>query len=210
MEAILLVILTALLVISILANVALVIGFREFQQESKKGWLINHLYETMITSQDKLIGVELLNSTPLEYLKDRGTVIVLYYFSRLNRANQTEALDLGCYFWKINNQLSLDRKEYILGLLYQAAGSVKTEIWADLLVQSVILENQLQEDSELDHLAELIGFIITISNQIDNGERLSEIFEAKINTLLEVMSFNESLKNKIEVAMMRICNSLNV
>lgn len=168
------------------------------------------LFNAMISGNSELVSVELLNSTPLTYLRSMKDIFVRYYSSRLNKINQTEALALGSYLWQIHNLILPDRKEYLLALLYESAKPVKLELWSELLVQAIVLENQLQEEAKLENVVELIGFIITISYQENHGEKLSEIFEAEIKKILDVASLNEAWKNKIELAMMRVCNSLYI
>lgn len=209
MEAIL-AILAVIFIFSLFSNVILNIRLRKSAKELHREQSINRLYDRMIAGSANLVSVEILNSTPLVYLKQVKQTLVRYYLSNFNHTDQTKALALGSYLWEIYNQLRSDRKEYLLNILYEAGESVKLEIWADLLVQAIVLENQLQDDGQLNDVAELIGFIITVSNQGDNGEKLNELFEARTNTLLTVMSYSEALKNKIEVAMMRICNSLSI
>lgn len=198
------------IVISTVLNIILKIRLRKLKKNLSHKQAAYTLFNAMISGNTELVSVELLNSTPLIYLRPMKDIFVKYYFSHFSQLKQTDALNFGFYLWGIYNQLLLDRKDYILSLLYEAAEPVRLQIWSDLLVQSIILENQLQEEGELNDIAELIGFIITISNQENNGGKLSEIFEAEIKKVLEVASFNEAWKNKIEVATMRICVSLNI
>lgn len=196
------------IVISTVLNIILKIRLRKLKRNLSHKQAAYTLFNAMISGNAELVSVELLNSTPLIYLRPMKDIFVRYYSSRLNKINQTEALMLGAYLWQVHNLSLPDRKDYILSLLYEAAEPVQLEVWTDLLVQAVILENQLQGESELDNVAELIGFIITISNQENNGDDLSELFEIKINKMLRSASFNRYWQNRVEITMMRICNSL--
>lgn len=209
MEAIL-AILAGILVVTIISSIISKLRISRLKKELHREQIINNLYKAMISKEAGLVSIELLNSTPLDYLKQIKIIFIKYYFSRFSQLNQNDALMFGSYFWEIQNMLKSDRKEYLLNILYKAAEPIKLEIWADLLVQAIILENQLQDEGKLNDVAELIGFIIIISNQENSGEELISLFETKVSQLLKSISFNETFKNKIEIAMMRICVSLDV
>jgi hypothetical protein len=203
-------ILAVILVVSILSNIVFNLRLKNLKKELYREQSINRLYDRMIAGKADLVSVEMLNFTPLVYLKQTKQTLIRYYLANFNQLNQTKALMFGSYLFEIYNMLKTDRKEYLLDILYEAGESVPLKIWSDLLVQAIILENQLQEEGQLNDIAELIGFIITVSNQGDEGDELIALFEAEVKKVLASTLFNEALKNKIEIAMMRICNSLSV
>lgn len=196
-----------------LAEIAIISYFRLkvkrarkiFQNESSK----THLLIAMLEQNQKsgTFDVNIFNITPLEVIKEIRRTIVQHYFICFNKL---PALILGYHLSQIRTVVISEYRDYLMSLLYQAAEEVKIDVWGNLLTQAIIAETVTQDPTDLDKTAELIDFIITIAEQQELGLEVSQLFEGKIKRILLSDHFNEGWKNKIEVAMMRICTSLNV
>jgi hypothetical protein len=174
-----------------------------YNETSKTNLLMAMLEQSQKTGT---FDVNIFNTTPLEVIKEIRRTIVQHYFICFN---ELKAVILGDHLLRIRTVVISERRDYLMSLLYQAAEEVKIEVWGNLLTQAVIAETVAQDPTDLDKTAELIGFVITIAEQQELGLELSQLFEGKIRRILLSDHFNEGWKNKIEVAMLRINNSLS-
>ncbi|MFZ2310400.1 MAG: hypothetical protein WAW11_02550 [Patescibacteria group bacterium] len=172
--------------------------------ETSKTNLLTAMLEQ--SQKSETFDVNIFNITPLEVIKEIRRTIVQHYFICFNKL---KAVTLGDHLLQIRAVVISDRRDYLMSLLYQAAEEIKIEVWGNLLTQAIIAETVAQDPADLDKTAEVIGFVITIAEQQELGLELSQLFEGKIRRILLSDHFNEGWKNKIEIAMLRINNSLS-